>query len=155
MYNSIDIAYSIIKHEKMTHKKLQKICYYVYCWYLVLNDERLFNSKFQAWIHGPVDPLIYQEFKHNGWENIEYNESKEIKLTIRDERFIISILDIYGIYAADELEKLTHKEQPWKSARLNLPSNVSSNNIISDLDIKEYYGSIEETKRKIIQKIGD
>ena len=57
----------------MTHKKLQKLLYFSYGIYLAQNNcnvnelnNQLFENKFEAWVHGPVDPDIYSMFKNNG-----------------------------------------------------------------------------------------
>ena len=56
--------------EPMTPKRLQKLLYFCYSYYLAAFNEsadkienRLFKNNFQAWIHGPVLPEIYQEYK--------------------------------------------------------------------------------------------
>ena len=53
----------------MTHKKLQKLCYYAYSWFIYMeNDDienienRLFEEKFQAWVHGPVNYELYLKY---------------------------------------------------------------------------------------------
>lgn len=69
-----DIADGFLAMESVTHKKLQKLCYYAYSWYLTLYDKRLFPHTFEAWIHGPVQPQLYQKYKHTGWQPIPCQE---------------------------------------------------------------------------------
>ena len=70
MKNAVKDVYEIAKWflhtEPMTHKKLQKLLYFSYGIYLAQNNENcnklnnsLFKNKFEAWVHGPVDPKIY------------------------------------------------------------------------------------------------
>ena len=63
------VANFYLSKQSMSPKKLQKILYYAYAWTLaLLNDDeehlnnRLFDSKFEAWVHGPVNREIYNRF---------------------------------------------------------------------------------------------
>lgn len=51
-----DIADTFLSIEPMTHKKLQKLCYYAQAWHCALENEPICSASFQAWIHGPVCP---------------------------------------------------------------------------------------------------
>ena len=60
------VANFYLSKQSMSPKKLQKILYYAYAWTLaLLNDDeehlnnRLFDSKFEAWVHGPVLPEVF------------------------------------------------------------------------------------------------
>ena len=50
--------------------KLQKLVYYAQAWHLALRDVPLFEEDFEAWVHGPVIPALYQEYKKFGWRPI-------------------------------------------------------------------------------------
>ena len=73
------LAQWFLSVSSMSNKKLQKLCYYAYCWYIVFyNDIELITKEnmgdirvlcsepFQAWIHGPVSPQLYQRYKSYG-----------------------------------------------------------------------------------------
>ena len=62
-YSVFEIANWFLKKSNMTHKKLQKLCYYAQAWYYALKNKRLVDSDFQAWSHGPVSPALYERFK--------------------------------------------------------------------------------------------
>ena len=101
----------------MTHKKLQKMCYYAYAWYYTLYGERLFdNGRFEAWIHGPVNRELYLKYKDYRWKEIPQGD---ITNSICDDikGFLDTIIDTFGVYDANELENMTHAEKPWKKAR--------------------------------------
>lgn len=49
-YSVVDVANWFLAHEAMTHKKLQKLCYYVQAWYYALESLQLMNTEFQAWV---------------------------------------------------------------------------------------------------------
>ena len=71
-----DVANWFLSKESMTPKKLQKLVYYAYSWYLTLVNEskddltaKLFTSRLEAWVHGPVFPELYQKYK--GYSSID------------------------------------------------------------------------------------
>ena len=47
----------------LTNKKLQKLIYYAQAWNMAFNGEPIFEEKIEAWIHGPVVPEVYNEYK--------------------------------------------------------------------------------------------
>ena len=63
-YSVFDIANWFLSKEPMTQKKLQKLCYYAQAWCYALNNYRLMDTVFEAWIHGPVSPPLYDKFKN-------------------------------------------------------------------------------------------
>jgi len=49
-----------------TQLELQKILYFVYGTYLLKYKRKLVDGYFEAWDHGPVQPLIFREFTEFG-----------------------------------------------------------------------------------------
>lgn len=47
-YSILDIANWFLSKEPMTHKKLQKLCYYAQAWGLALYNIRIMDTKFKA-----------------------------------------------------------------------------------------------------------
>ncbi|WP_130807632.1 Panacea domain-containing protein [Senegalia massiliensis] len=140
-----DIASTFLNMESMTHKKLQKLCYYAQAWYLALYNERLIDSKFEAWIHGPVSPELYDKYKDNGWTPIKNEETPQnIEQNQEIYEFIEEIYRIYGDLDGNDLEVLTHKELPWLSAREGLGMLEWSNNVIDENIMRDFY--LEEFK---------
>lgn len=141
---SIDIVSNyFLSKESMSQKKLQKICYYAYSWYLTLYDELLFdNGKFEAWVHGPVNPGLYSKYKTYGWRDIPSRREPQLDMGIKE--FLDIIYNTFGDYTGDELESMTHSESPWIKARQGLEPEVPSNNIIDDVTIKSFYSSLME-----------
>lgn len=143
--NIFDLAKAFLSIEPMSNKKLQKLCYYAQAWHLALNDEPLVENKFEAWIHGPVCPELYQEYKHYGYYDIP--EGKLPDIIANDSYtldFIKGIYKVYGHLSGDDLEYLTHKELPWLNARDGLEEWQCSNVLISENDMKKYYKGIYE-----------
>lgn len=147
MYNVQDVIDWLLSHEEMTPKKLQKMLYYCYVWVLTLcNDSadnlenRLFNDEFQAWVHGPVLYDVYLEYRSNGFNPISQEINTETVPFSEDVTDILNqVWDIYGRFNANQLESLTHQEDPWINARKGLSPLERTNAIISDEDIFNYY----------------
>lgn len=143
------IAEYFLTKDAMTQKKIQKLVYYAYVWYIVDNNDTnnisnvLFNEKPQAWVHGPVFPSLYEEYRKFGRENIPKLDSITIKLNENIKKFLDEIWKIFGRYDGDELEILTHKEEPWIKARKGIAATAPSNEKITDTDIYNYYSMLE------------
>ncbi|MDT2255436.1 DUF4065 domain-containing protein [Paenibacillus larvae] len=60
---------AFLRLESMT-QKLQKLCYYAYSFYLAIYEKKLFDDNFEAWVHGPVNPQLYTEYREYGWQEI-------------------------------------------------------------------------------------
>ncbi|WP_432763275.1 Panacea domain-containing protein [Candidatus Phytoplasma australasiaticum] len=53
--------------------------YYTYAKYLVENNQPIFKEPIEAWLHGPVFPNLYNEFKHYTYNPISHGTKKEKK----------------------------------------------------------------------------
>lgn len=129
----------------VSNKKLQKLVYYAYAWYITIFDKKIANIEFEAWEHGPVCRKLYNQYRCYGWNVIP--SYKGFVLADDDKiKFIQSVLNVYGDYSADELEQLTHNELPWKEARETCVINA----VISDMTMKLFYLDQADIKRKIM-----
>lgn len=139
-----DLADAFLSIDAMTHKKLQKLCFYAKAWYLALYDHNLISEKFEAWVHGAVQPELHQKYKAYGFDYIPMVTDTS---SIPEEflSFAREIYDSYGNLDGGELEQLNHSEMPWKKARGTLKPWQTSNNVISEDDMKIYY-------RKLLDK---
>lgn len=139
----------------MSNKKLQKLCYYAYCWFIVFNNDLesitqndneniqvLCADRFQAWIHGPVCPRLYRRYKEYGWHDIPQVTYKP-KVPKSLESLLNQVWEAYGAFTADELEIISHGEMPWKNARKGYQSGEACSNEISNYDILWYYSNLE------------
>lgn len=125
----------------ITPLKLQKILYYAQGYYLALNDCELFKEDFQAWVHGPVNPKIYDMYKSYGYNSIDYPKTKPKKIEKNTLDFLYSIWDTFGIFDGKYLEGLTHTEDPWVIARkkANCHDGESCTEIITKKSMKEFF----------------
>lgn len=121
-----EIARFYLNKESMTPKKLQKIMYFAYSWYLALmNDNKdeefikLFDEDFEAWIHGPVCPSIFQKYKHYRGNMIPQilGDYKNENLNSEDIEILDEVWQVYGSYTANQLESISHQHDPWKKTR--------------------------------------
>lgn len=131
----------------LTNKKLQKLIYYAQAWYLALYNKPLFNDKIEAWVFGPVQPDVYHRFKKYKWDRIP-KLSTSPKLPEDVEDHLKEIMDAYMRFSSWDLERLTHTEDPWKSARAGLPPDEPSNAEISPEAIREYFKKVLDGKEE-------
>ncbi|KKB33385.1 DUF4065 domain-containing protein [Caldibacillus thermoamylovorans] len=139
--NIFDIAkFFLSKNDpNMTHKKLQKLCYYAYAWNLALKGEKLFKERFQAWVHGPVSPQLYKKYREHGWQTIPPDDAPLLQNDVIE--VLETVYETYGEFTGDELESLTHSELPWIEARGGLPEYEPSTTYLNDQTIINYYCS--------------
>lgn len=135
----LEVAKAFLTVSAMSPKKLQKLCYYAQGWCAGLTGKKLFENDLEAWVHGPVCPELYDEYKSYGYNDIPKIENN----TINDELkgIVEQIYRIYGKLDGDQLEELTHQETPWINARKGLESWEPSNEIIQFSDLKEYFSN--------------
>jgi len=135
------IAYSHEHGDPVSNLKLQKLLYYAQAWFLALYDERLFDERIEAWVHGPAVPPVYRQYKTWAWQPIAENpDYPDLDKTIVEH--LDEVLDVYGDLTGPQLHKLTHSEDPWKNARGDLPLDQPSSNPISDDDMREFYRAL-------------
>lgn len=146
----MDVANFFRSKEGMTHKKLQKLVYYAYAWFIALYNEnkdniqnRLCeNTSFEAWVHGPVCRKLYNEFKDNYGYVEKYTGELNSLITGEMKLFLERIYKTFGKYSADDLEYMSHNEMPWKNARNTIAPSEASNNKIKETDMFVYYNSL-------------
>jgi uncharacterized phage-associated protein len=95
----------------ISNLKLQKLVYYAQAWHLALKERPLFDGEFEAWVHGPVNPALYQRFKVYSYNSIGKDVVKPA-LDPETETFMQDLLAEYFELDAYELERLTHQETP-------------------------------------------
>lgn len=140
----------------ISNLKLQKLLYYADAWHLANYGDPLIKEDFQAWVHGPVIPALYGQYKSFGYHPIQREELNEeaclrIKQSFsKDQQELLGLVtDSYFGLTAFELERLTHNELPWQLARKGLADDEPSNNIIDKSAMRKYYaGFINGSQNK-------
>lgn len=146
--NIEELALVLLRKRECTHKKLQKLCYYAQALHLAVFGTRLVNVEFEAWRHGPVCPELYNKYRVYGSKTIEVDKENIPNINEDDEKFINLVNVIYGELTADQLETLTHSEDPWIQAREGTSQWESCNNIISDESMRVYYRNLLKQNMK-------
>lgn len=146
-----NLVHWFILKENMSQKKVQKLCYYAQAWSVaLLNKDIVEGIEFEAWVHGPVNTYIRRMLKRFGWRDIkitpEYLENviSDVSQEFNEVqvKLLESVWETYGNLSADELEDLTHKEEPWLEKRVGLSTFESSTRKISRKTMKKFYNSI-------------
>lgn len=149
----ISYLIDVKKVQDMTPKKLQKILYYCYAWYLTLTAEnsseeeidnaKLFPESFEAWVHGPVIPKVYNKYKNNKNRVIENsNLNVDLSVLTEDEKSTINeVIEVYGMLNGNQLEIISHSEDPWIEARGDKRSLDYCTTNLSDKTIYSYYAA--------------
>ncbi|QFG44225.1 Panacea domain-containing protein [Streptococcus mutans] len=138
----------------ITPKKLQKLLYYCFAWHLALtaennssdelNSSLLFKATFEAWAHGPVIPEVYDKYKNYKAEVIPTSGLKlEASDYLNKDELdsIKQVIEVYGNFNGNQMEFLTHNEDPWKNARKGYAPLDICKKRIDITDMYEFYSS--------------
>jgi uncharacterized phage-associated protein len=91
-------------------KKLHKLLYYCQGHHLATFDEPLFSETISAWDMGPVVGSLWHAEKQGNVARVR-REMDEAQLNT-----VGYVLSRYGALTGQDLENLTHSEEPWKLA---------------------------------------
>jgi uncharacterized phage-associated protein len=91
-------------------KKLHKLLYYCQGHHLATFDEPLFSETISAWDMGPVVGSLWHAEKQGNVSRVR-REMDEAQLNT-----VGYVLSRYGALTGQDLENLTHSEEPWKLA---------------------------------------
>lgn len=132
MYDVRDVAnltldFADQRNFKLTNLALQKLLYFVHGWFYAMYDEPLIKNKFEAWQYGPVQRVIYDQFKtfkDNPIVGVRatYLDPATGEPVYREPRIIPEHADvIYGVllkyehHTAGQLVRESHVEDgPWE-----------------------------------------
>ena len=127
------------KKKEISNLKLQKLLYYAQAWHLALYGSPLFADSIEAWVHGPVVPSVFREYKKYTWNPI--SEKIDAKTPETMKFHLGEVVRIYGDLDAVTLERRTHRESPWKEARGTLAPDEPSNRVITQESMKNFYSA--------------
>jgi uncharacterized phage-associated protein len=101
----------------ISNLKLQKLCYYSQGIGLVARHQPIFEEPLEAWLHGPVVPVLYRQYKENGSNAIPPITDLDIGAYDAADRMVFDdVYEYYGQYSAWRLRRTTHEEPPWREA---------------------------------------
>lgn len=116
----------------ITHLKLQKLLFYVKAWSLVAGQPVL-PAPFLKWSYGPVNPEIWEKFKHFKADVIEIPMDLVQVQDAGEKQLIDFIVENYADFHPLALSAMTHSEAPWK--------NTPRHSTIPEETIKSYYSA--------------
>ena len=147
--------------------KLQKILYYTQAWFMAMlgRENTVFNDIPEAWVNGPVYPVIYYDYRDKAANMCDHLEStvfydgdpleglevytRVLDLDTESLELIESIVTLYGAQTQNKLIWLTHSEQPWAEARAGLrPGERSERKLSLDLMCDYYHARYEHNHRQ-------
>lgn len=146
MLTASNVAKYLIHHfcfigQPISNLKLQKLLYYCQGFHLAINRKPLFRERIEAWVHGPVVPVVFREYRDFRWSPVIEDPGMPTfpsKVT----EVLDSVVEGYGKLSAAQLEALSHKEDPWLKARGGLPPNVPCACEISHESMIEYFSRL-------------
>ncbi|MDA8278741.1 MAG: DUF4065 domain-containing protein [Actinomycetota bacterium] len=143
MATAIDVARLLCERiGKIDAYKLQKLTYYSQAWNLVINNEKLFDNKIEAWAAGPVCPDLYKVHRGSYFVDSEMLAAGDsAKVTERELRAIDFVIKNYGDLDGRQLSFLSHTEEPWIRARkrANAEEGTACNEEVTTDDMLEFY----------------
>ncbi|MBF4344554.1 DUF4065 domain-containing protein, partial [Vibrio anguillarum] len=104
--------------ESLSNLKLQKLVYYVQAWYLAFENSSLCDEKFEAWVHGPVSRALFNRFASDKslYSDIYRSDMRDgftpANLSAEARAHIDRVLSVYAKFSGQQLEDMTHKEDP-------------------------------------------
>lgn len=103
----------------ISNKKLNKLLFFLEYEFFKKYQAFFLDCHFEAWEHGPVCQEVYHKYKENGYNPIKapclmnYNLDSSLKI------FIDKYIEKFIYKSAFQLEKDSHKFEPWLVARNN------------------------------------
>ncbi len=142
-YACFDIANFFLDRANKTgshvsNLKLQKLVFYAQAWHLAMYDQSLFDDDFEAWIHGPVIPVLWKKYKSYKYKPID-EEVAAPELGDKTNGFLEEVVEAYFGEDAYTMELMTHREMPWLSARKGHAPYERCSVLISKDSMKEFF----------------
>jgi len=128
MDDAITFAHQILRTSKqeVTHLKLQKLLFYCYGAARALGG---YSGRitFERWPHGPVNPVVYEEYKRFGSGIVDCPDDGELLGGAALDAF-----KVYDRLSAWQLREESHLEAPWRNG-------VADRGEIDDESIRHYF----------------
>ena len=144
------LDYGASKGRSVTVMSLLKILFFAHAWHLAKTGEPLMGQPFEAWQYGPVNRVVYEQFKTFRDRPIDtrarvlnasagrYEIAHCVDIDAETSTLLQNVFDYYSQFHPFRLSKLTHEEgSPWdkvwnEATRRAVPGMVISNEAIRD-----------------------
>lgn len=141
----LSIEYLLNQCEDITPLALQKALYYIQGFYFAFYKKFFFAEDCEAWVHGPVFRDIYVRYRNYRFDPIKSNNEFDSSVfTVNEKAILDSVIKNICCYSGKILERFTHSEGPWLSARGELTTEAISNRTIQKNAIGDYFTTIKE-----------
>ena len=139
-YTSMDIAKWFINELHPEPLKLQKLLYLAQGFSFAFYDEALFSEDIEAWVHGPVVPSVYHEYKSYKYNPIMIKYSLK-KFDDKTLDILNYVKDNFSKFDSKFLEEMTHNQEPWLLSREGLDPDERCDKTIPKDVIADYFTS--------------
>lgn len=161
MYDVRDVANFVLdvaddREIAITNLSLQKLLYFIHGWFYSIYEEPLIKNKFEAWQYGPVQRVLYDQFKvfrdrpirnvRTTYINPEDGQNiyKPYGIGESHQETIKQVLDKYASYSAIQLVEKSHKEDsPWEFVWKQAEEAIYPGMKIPDALILEHFKSLD------------
>ncbi len=139
-YNVFDIANHLLhiaenqyggEWDMLSNLKLQKLLYYQQGYHLAMFNEPLFDERIEAWLYGPVVPVVYEKYKPHKANGIPSEDYSLTFATKEEEDLFNEVFDVYNAFSASKLIAMAHDEMPWKTTKVGNGNEISRDKITS------------------------
>lgn len=141
MASALDVAQCVYNEMGWVDSwRLQKLTYYAEAWHLAWFGTSLVDDCFEAWVDGPVCPVLYRENKsRTSTFSSDLRGANAANLSIDQRAVVNSVLDFYGGWCKQQLIEKTHGELPWVEAREGLGKHAYSDRELSRETMMRFY----------------
>jgi uncharacterized phage-associated protein len=117
---ALDVANYLIENARKERRfvdpmTLQKLLYYAQCWHLAEYGSPLFPEPIEAWTWGPVVRVVWKAY--SGKRPIIPDDVYFDDLNDSQKEVVNAVWTAYGHISGPRLSAMTHREQPWTTAR--------------------------------------
>jgi uncharacterized phage-associated protein len=133
----------------LTVMTLLKVLYFAHGWHLAKHQTPLIGQPFEAWKHGPVSRVVYDQFKGYSRKPIDKKVTSfsidkmafietPYSFDAETEKFLGGVFDYYAKFHPFILSDLTHEQGgPWdqiwtRAHNFAVPGMLIPNNLILD-----------------------
>ena len=134
---------------EITPMALQKLLYYSDGLFAAKCNRPMFADVCEAWKLGPVYHETYRMIKCLPSDiklDAKYSiiKSNACALSDDEESIIRLVANTFGKYSALTLSSITHKELPWKNARIGYEDGEWSNESINKQTMETYFADVDK-----------
>jgi len=144
--------------------KLQKLVYFAHGWHLAITGKPLLNERVEAWKYGPVVPSLYQDFKRQGRDAIDFpgfrfvdgrRAAPPMVSADQTRKLLDRVWEVYGHYDSVKLANMSHAQNgPWHRVWEDETMKGEIHGVdISDIVIQRYFQELVR-QRSVSQQKG-